>query len=123
MSAAVLALGYRTKTEAVLALREQGLSTSAIAARVGIETKSVSALEASARRGTGGRRRQQPDALAEALADQRVVPIDAEVLQALRPYAARRGISVVVLTRRLLVTLADEGLVDALLDDEEDRRR
>ena len=44
------ALGYASRTEAVLALRTQGLSTEEIARRLDIEPKTVSALELSAAR-------------------------------------------------------------------------
>lgn len=105
-------LGYPTRTAAVQALRAQGLSTSAIASRIGIETKSVTALEASARKTQGGpsrgaRRNYQPQGLI----------VDAEVRRALRPHAAKRSTTVDALIGRLLAILTDDDLVDALLDD------
>lgn len=113
MAGSIHCLGYATRTDAVIALRGQGLSTREIAQRVGIEPKTVTALEASrARRGStyAPRARQEY---------RNVVPVDPETLVALRPHAARRGISVDLLIQQLLMILADDDLIDALLDDEE----
>ena len=40
-------------------------------------------------------------------------------IDALRPYAARRGVSVNALARRIVETVVDEKMVDAVLDDGE----
>lgn len=113
MPSAKPCLGYPSRTDAVLALRANGLTTSAIAARIGIESTTVTALEASARRRSASRTHaprppQRPDA----------IPIDSQTLRALRPHAARRQISVPQLVRRLLDLMVDDSLVDALLDDD-----
>lgn len=111
MGSAIPCLGYRSRTEAVFALRSQGLPTQEIARRVGIEPKTVTALEASQNRKDATR--IQPTALPS----WNTVAIDADTLRALRPHAARRGITVTTLARNLLIVLADDDLVDALLDD------
>ena len=111
MAGPILTLGHPTRTAAVAALRQQGLSTSAIARRIGIEPKTVTALEASASRRTRTQRRE-PE-----LPSWNTVAIDHDVLRALRPHAARRNVTVTALARQLLATLADDDLVDALLDD------
>ena len=112
MAGAKFCLGYPTRTDAVAALRAQGLSTRAIADRIGIEPKTVTALEASrARRGA----EPAPRIRAEY---RNVIPVDPDTLVALRPHAARRGISVQLLIQQLLMILADDDLVDALLDDD-----
>lgn len=99
-----------TKTETVIFLRKSGLTTREIAAKVGIEPKSVTALECSARR---GKRAKRP---AETLG--RTVLFPADVLDALGPFAAKRGIHPNMLARQIVTTVLDEGLVDAVLDDE-----
>lgn len=105
-------LGYPTRTAAVIALRGEGLSTREIARRIGVEPKTVTALEAS-------RARYRGDHTPRARHEYRnVVPVDPDTLAALRPHAARRRISVDLLIQQLLMILADEGLVDALLDDD-----
>lgn len=95
-------LGYRSRTEAVLALRDQGLTTGEIAKKIGIPDARVGALEAAARRrGAGSSIRFARDELAP-----------------LKPDAAARGIAVEDLVRRLVTTIGREKMVDAVLDDE-----
>lgn len=103
-------LGYPTRTAAVEALREQRLSTGEIAARIGISRAAVTALEHSA-----GRRKTRP---AEQLG--RTVLFPADVLEALRPHAERRGVHPNALARRIVECVVDDDLVDAVLDDRED---
>lgn len=115
MAGPIPCLGYPTRTDAVIALRQHGLSTREIARRVGIEPKTVTALEASAaRRGVGYAPRARQEY-------RNAVPIDPDTLAALRPHAARRRITVNLLVQQLLMILADDDLVDALLDDDEGR--
>ena len=102
------ALGYPTRTEAVHALRKQGLTTREIAGRFGISTSAVTALEL----GGGGCRAVRPS---ERLG--RTVVLSIDVLDALRPAAERRKITVAELVRRIVATVADEGMVDAVMDD------
>lgn len=111
MGAPKFCLGYPSRTAAVLAMRQEGLSTSIIAARIGIESNTVTALEASANRQTRKQRREVE------LPSWNTVAIDNDVLRALRPHAIRRQVTVTTLARQLLATLADDDLVDALLDD------
>lgn len=103
-------LGYASRTDAVIALRRQSLSTNEIAARLGIEHKTVTALEHSAGR---PRRRPRP---AEEMGRTILFPID--ILDALRPHAARRGMHVNQLARRIVEQVVDDGIVDAVMDDE-----
>lgn len=46
-----------------------------------------------------------------------VFPVD--LLDRLRPHADRRGITVNALARRIIDTVADDDLIDAILDDRE----
>jgi hypothetical protein len=103
-------LGYASRTEAVMALRGQRLSTVVIAHRLGIDTKTVTALEHSA-----GRQKRRPRP-AEELGRTVLFPID--VLDALAPYAARRGMHVNQLARRIVEQVVDDGIVDAVMDDD-----
>lgn len=113
MGAPTPCLGYPSRTAAVLAMRAQGLTSRQIAQRIGIEIKTVSALEGSAARVNREPKRDLPS--------WNSVAIDMDTLRALRPHAARRGVSVTQLARELLHVLADDDLVDALLDDETQR--
>ena len=113
-----MTLGYASRTEAVEAMRGQGLSTRAIAAKIGIEVKTVNALEASALR-RGGRRSAWEGI---STSKQHTVCVDNDVLISLRPHATRRGVSVNQLIRQLIGILADDDLVDALLDDADEVR-
>lgn len=49
----------------------------------------------------------------------RTVLFPIELLDALAPHAARRGVKVNELARRIVETVVDGGLVDAVLDDRE----
>lgn len=105
-------LGYPSRTEAVIALRQQGLSTTDIAGRIGISPGTVTALECSAQRSA------KPRGVRPAEQHGRTIVFPIDVLEALRPYALRRQLTVNALARRLIETIADDGMVDAILDDE-----
>jgi hypothetical protein len=104
-------LGYPSRTEAVQGLRGQGLSTRQIAEAIGIEVKTVVALEHS----SGRKRMPRP---AEQMGRTIVFPTD--VLDSLQPHAARRGIHVNSLARLIVTTVVDDNLVDSVLDDAAD---
>lgn len=103
-------LGYASRTDAVVALRAQHLSTAEIGARIGIEQKTVVALELSASR---SQRRSQSC---------RTVLVPVDVLALLSPHAARRGINANQLIRRLIEAIIDDDMVDAVLDDADEVR-
>ncbi|SFI36183.1 hypothetical protein [Albimonas pacifica] len=102
-------LGYPSRSAAVQALREQGWSMRRIAEEIGISLGTVSALDASAKR----RREPRP-----AEVNGKTVLFPAEVLDRLRPHAARRGITPNELARRIVDVAIDECMIDAILDDE-----
>ncbi|WP_143084806.1 hypothetical protein [Novosphingobium sp. CF614] len=87
------------------------MSTSQIAARIGIPISTVSALEL----GSGRVRAIRPTRPSEQLGRTVVMPID--VLDALGPHAAKRCISVNHLARLIVSTVVDENMIDAVLDD------
>jgi hypothetical protein len=99
-------LGYPSRTAAVLALRDERLTTSAIATRIGIPEKSVAALEISARRSRN-----------MAAAGARTILFPPDLLSRLRPHAACRDMNVNALARLIVETLLDDNLIDAVLDD------
>lgn len=105
-------LGYATRTDAVIALRGQGLGTAAIAERVGIEIKTVTALEASA-----ARSRARASRPAEEQGRTVLFPVD--VLASLRRPAEKRGLHPNQLARLIVEAVADGNLIDAVLDDAE----
>lgn len=104
-------LGYPSRTAAIRALRAKGQSTAAIAKAIGIEPKTVIALECSYKPRRAPRSSEQ-------LGRTVVIPID--VLAALGPHAAKRCISVNHLVRLIISTVTDEGMVDAVMDDADD---
>lgn len=103
-------LGYPTRTAAVQALRRKGRTTREIAKLIGIEAKTVVALEASANR-------WKKASSVNAPSNDFAIPLNTRM--ALRAHAARRGISVDRLILMLVDAVADGNLVDAVLDDME----
>ena len=114
MGGAIPCLGYPSRTAAVLALRGQGLSTREIAVRIGIEVKTVAALEGSSARADRQpqRRSREPGTI-----HRNRIGIDATSIGRLRHHAVRRGIPVDLLIEQIVMVVADDNLVDALLDD------
>lgn len=102
--------GHPSRSAAVLAFRAQGMTTRQIADKIGIADATVTALEHSALRST--KRVTRP-------AEQhgRTILFPRDLLAALGPHAARRGIHPNSLARRIVETVVDEGLVDSVLDD------
>ena len=94
-------LGYPSRTAAALALSAEGASPSEIGARLGVTTSAAHWLLSS------GQRRKEA----------RVVTLDTETLDALAPAATARGMRPEQLARLVVETVAEHGLVDAVLDD------
>lgn len=101
-------LGYPTRTDAVLALRSQGLSRAEVGARIGISEGTVAALEFS------GARRKHGTAGATGACR---VEIGGGVADLLRSAAEARRVSVERLAADLLEAIACDDLIDAVLDD------
>jgi DNA-binding CsgD family transcriptional regulator len=106
-------LGHASRTDAVLALRHQGLTTRQIGERIGIADSTVTALEHSA-----GRAKQRAARPAER--NGRTILFPRDILAALGPHAAKRGIHPNTLARLIVSTVVDECLIDSVLDDQED---
>jgi hypothetical protein len=102
----IATLGYSSRAEAALALRQQGFSTDCIAALLRIAPKAVIALEQSA----GPLRARTDDS---------AMQLPAALLELLGPHAARRGIATDELARQIVETVVRERMVDAVLDDAE----
>lgn len=117
MAGAIPCLGYPSRTAAVLALRGEGLSTRDIATRIGIDVKNVAALQGSAARTDREPRRRSRD---PGNIPRNRIGIDATSIGRLRHHANRRGIPVDLLIEQIVMVVADDNLVDALLDDAPD---
>jgi transcriptional regulator len=102
--------GHKSRTDAVLAFRAEGLTTAQIADKLAVAHKTVTALEHSALRST--KRAARP-------AEQhgRTILFARDLLDRLGPHAARRGVHPNSLARLIVETVVDEGLVDSVLDD------
>jgi len=98
-------LGYPSRTAAALAMSAEGMNYKEIAHKIGINPGIASSL-------ISGAKNKRPS-----VERQKTVCIENEVLEALRPAAIRRGISVNKLCRDLLATIADDDITDAILDD------
>lgn len=112
MSGPIPTLGYPSRTAAIEALRAQHLDTHAIARKIGISPKDVSALESSKQR----TRKQRGASYGRP--NMATITIDPELRMALRPHAIKRDMSVEALSRQILDTVAHEGMIDAVLDDD-----
>lgn len=102
-------LGYPCRSEAVMALIEQGLSQAEIATRIGIKPSTVAVHCHYLRRGRGDRGYPK---FAR-------IRIERDALAPLASHAAARGVTVDILARRILQAVVDGNLVDAVLDDGE----
>lgn len=107
MGAPKPALGFVSRTEAIMAMRGEGLSPHQMADRLGIPVKNVAALEFSAKRTD-----RHPELRVH---QEHLVPL--HIRQQLRPHAAKRGLSVDRLIGDLVAVIAENSLVDAVLDD------
>lgn len=107
-------LGYRSRTEAVMAMRAQGMDTRAIASRIGIELKTVTALEGSAARSDRARDRR---ASTDYVHVDRAIILPVTLAHDLREPARKRRLSVERLAIDLLEAIAADDLVEAVLDD------
>ncbi len=110
MGAAKRTLGFASRTEAVLSLRADGLSTRQIADRIGISDSTVTALEHSA-----GRAKVRPRRPAEV--NGRTILFPRDILDRLAPHAAKRCIHSNSLARMIVEIAVDEDLIDSILDD------
>lgn len=116
MGAPIPTLGFPSRTAAAMALEKAGLSRDEIAARIGVDKFAVANLISYGKRAP---RRSRPSEKAA-----RTVAVPTDILDALIPAAERRAVSVNQLVRDLLSVIADEtSLVDAIMDDEDDRNR
>lgn len=111
MGAAIPTLGYPSRTRAVEGLRAKGYDTKKIANLIGIAASTVTALEASAGRAL---RRTGKDTYG---VGNRTVLFPIDVLETMRPAAEARGIGPNELARRIVETVIDDDIIDAVLDD------
>ncbi|MBN9078224.1 MAG: hypothetical protein BGN87_06400 [Rhizobiales bacterium 65-79] len=102
-------LGYPSRTAAVLALLGEGKTKAEIARKIGIKLDTVSALECSARRWNGART-GNPDVC-------RSILLPLGVLQRLAPAARASGLRRETLAALIIEKVAEDSLVDAVLDD------
>lgn len=111
MSGPKPALGYPTRTAAVLALMAQGKKAPEIARMIGMSAKDVVSLKCSAQRGP--RREGQEEAREKPGFH---IPLD--VRQQLAPHARKRDMTIERLILELAAVIGRDSLVDAILDDQ-----
>lgn len=103
MAAPVPTAGWPSRTAAVAGLRRRGLSPNEIAERLGIGRSTVYALMRDIERSAG--------------AD--TVHIGTDLGRQMLTEARQRGLSVGALAEKIITTVVTEGLIAAVLDDEE----
>ncbi|MCB1462100.1 MAG: hypothetical protein KDJ90_06670 [Nitratireductor sp.] len=109
MPAPIPTLGYPSRSAAVVALRGEGESDRRIAELIGIPVERIGALYVSATR-------QRPARPSER--DARTVTFPNSILDKVEPAARARGITANELIRRLVETIADDDLFEAVLDEQ-----
>lgn len=116
---AIATLGYGSRTQAITALRKKGMTTREIADEIGISPNNVTALEASITRKPRSSETHYADDRYQTI---RMVPVPAEILALLASAARRRDMSREQLAREIIEKVAEDRLVDAVLDDAEELR-
>ncbi len=101
MGRAKRTLGYPSRTAAILALREQGLTLQQAADKIGISLSSTAGLVASAQRNS----------------QKLTIRIPANVATMIDTAARKRGVRQDYLAVKLLAAVAADDLFDAVLDD------
>jgi orotate phosphoribosyltransferase-like protein len=94
-------LGYRSRTDAVVALRAGGLSTKEIARQLEVSYNTVTSLECQRRHSKGNR----------------TVLLPVDTLERLKTPANQRNITANELVRRIVEVIIDDDMIDAVLDD------
>ena len=103
-------LGYETRTAAVLALRKEGMSRREVAQKLDTTIANVKNIEAYAAK--------KPEILKTRRKQyRRRITISVPTADNLERFASARSITFQELARRLLDTIARDGLVDSVLDD------
>lgn len=109
-------LGYPSRSAAIRGLRSDGLTNQQIAEMTGIPVNNITALVPLT---------PKPESLPIAreagyrVGEQNVarIGLNFEVRQMLRPFAAKRGMAVETLITDLVEKIAEDRLVDAVMDD------
>ncbi|MGN7715217.1 hypothetical protein [Agrobacterium tumefaciens] len=109
-------LGYPSRSAAIRGLRSDGLTNQQIAEKTGIPVNNITALVPLT---------PKPESLPIAreagyrVGEQNVarIGLNFEVRQMLRPFAAKRGMAVETLITDLVEKIAEDRLVDAVMDD------
>ena len=102
-------LGYPSQRQAILALRQQGIPCRVIARRLDIPI--LSGISRSRKRGARRSEARNPR-----------VPFPREIIEALRPHGEVRHMHPHVLIRAIVFAVLEDGIIDAVLDDEAPRQ-
>lgn len=109
-------LGYPSRSAAIRGLRSSGLTNRQISDQTGIPLNKITALVPLT---------PKPESLPKAreagyrVGEQNVarIGLNFEVRQMLRPFAAKRSMTVETLITDLIEKIAEDGLADAVMDD------
>ena len=114
MGAPVPCLGYPSRTAAIVALRQKGLTTAEISRETGISAKNILALEESAVRITRGAK-----PIGKAISNAMLLP--PWLVTALEAHARRRRMTPGMLAFRIIETVVGDKMIDAVMDDADGR--
>lgn len=103
-------MGYPSQTAAIRALKAQGMQLSEIAQLLGMKTNNVTSAASTAAK----HRARSVD-----YGKPQQVYLGIRTIAALKPYAEARGVLPTKLVQMLIDTVVRDGMVDAVLDDQE----
>lgn len=110
-------MGFPSRSAAIRALRAEGLSNREIAERTGIPRSSIGALVPSTPRDRSVEALPKPAGFKLGAHGHLSISVNIEIRQMLRPFAAKRGLTLESFITDMIEKIAEDGIADAVMDD------